>query len=100
MGTNISVSSRDMGKVINGQFTMKRVAYVKGLKHNLSRLVVGTGNQVLFNEKGVKFQTKKQRKSLLKLKSKGDMFTLDMKPIVSIPSVCLLLKASSDHSLL
>ena len=42
-------------KVTNEKFIVNRVAYVKGLQHNLisvSQLVLGTGNQVLFNEEG------------------------------------------------
>lgn len=41
------------GKITNGNFTHNRVAYVKGLKHHLisvSRLVVGTRNQMLDKE--------------------------------------------------
>lgn len=40
-------------KITNGNFTIKRVAYVEGLKHNLisvCQVVVSIGNQVLFNE--------------------------------------------------
>ncbi|CAI9270804.1 unnamed protein product [Lactuca saligna] len=41
------------GKVTNDNFTVNRVAYVKGLQHNLisvSQLVVGTHNQEVFGE--------------------------------------------------
>ena len=78
---------------------MNRVVYVEGLKHNLisvSQLVVGTGNQVVFNKEGNIISKIATQEVLLKLKRNGDMFTLDIKPIVGKPSICLLSKAKSD----
>lgn len=43
---------------------------------------------------------KNDKKVLLKSKREGYMFTLDMKPIVDLPSICLLLKACLDISFL
>ena len=43
------------GSITNGPITIDRVAYVKGLKHNLisvSQLVLGTGKQVTFDDDG------------------------------------------------
>ena len=54
-GNNHKCQVKGYGKVTNGQFTVNRVAYVEGLQHNLisiSQLIVGTGNQVVFNEEG------------------------------------------------
>ena len=80
---------------------MNRVAFVEGLQHNLisvSQLVVGTGNQVVFNEEGSIISHVMTNEVLLKSKRYSDMFTLEIKPIVGKPSVCLLMKSSSDVS--
>lgn len=64
--------------VKNGEYTVNRVAYVEGLKHNLisvSQLVVGTGNQVLFDEEGSIISNKQTKEILLKSKRKGDRIT-------------------------
>nr|KAJ0185473.1 hypothetical protein LSAT_V11C900478370 [Lactuca sativa] len=80
---------------------LKRVAYIEGLKHNLisvSQLVVGTGHHVVFDEEGSVISNKETKEILLNSKQKGDMFTLEIKPITGVPSVCLLSKASSKLS--
>ncbi|XP_052622721.1 uncharacterized protein LOC128128007 [Lactuca sativa] len=54
-GNNHKCQVKGYGKVTNGKFTVNRVAYIEGLNHNfisVSQLVVGTGNQVVFNEAG------------------------------------------------
>lgn len=74
------------GNVTNGQFTVNRVAYVEGLQHNLisvSQLVMGIGNQLVFNEEGSIISKVNTNEVLLKSKRYGDMFTLDIKPIVA-----------------
>lgn len=100
-GNNNKFKVKGYGKVTNGKFTVNQVAYVEGLQHNLisiSQLVVGTGNQVVFDEKGSFISNKETKEVLLKSKRKGDMFTLSIKPIVGVPSVFLLSKESSDLS--
>ena len=100
-GNNHKCQVKGYGKVTNGNFTVNRVAYVEGLQHNLisvSQLVVGTGNQVVFNEEGSIIANAKTNEVLLKSKRYGDMFTLDIKPIVGKPAVCLLSKASNELS--
>ena len=100
-GNNHKCQVRGYGKITNGQFTVNRVAYVEGLQHNLisvSQLVVDTGNQVLFNVEGSIILNVYTKEVLLKSKRKGDMFTLDINPIVGKPAVCLLSKATSDLS--
>ena len=100
-GNNQKCKVKVYGKVTYGNFTINQVAYIEGLKHNLvnvSQLVVGTGNQVVFDEEGIFISNKDTKEVLLRSKRKGDMFTLDMKPIVGVPSVCLLSNASSDLS--
>lgn len=98
-GNNNKCIINGYGKITNGNFTVNHVVYVEGLKHNLisvSQLVVGTGNQVFLDKEGSVIFNKLTREVLLKSKQKGDMFTLDIKPIIGIPSLCLLLMASSD----
>ncbi|XP_023752546.1 uncharacterized protein LOC111900907 [Lactuca sativa] len=100
-GNNQKCQVKGYGKITNGQFTVNRVAYVEGLQHNLisvSKLVVGTKNQVLFNEEGSIISNVYAKEVLLKSKWKGDMFTLDINPIVGKLAVCLLSKATSDLS--
>ena len=98
-GNNHKCKVKGYGKITNGNFTINRVAFVEGLQHNLisvSQLVVGTSNQVLFNEEGSVISNIKTKEVLLKSKRKGDMFTLDIVPIVGKPAVCLLSKAVVD----
>lgn len=100
-GNNQKYNMKRYGKVTNRNFIVSRFAYVKGLKHNLisaSQVVVGTGNQVLFDKEESVISKKETKEVLIKSKRKGDMFTLDIKPIVAKPSIFLLLKASSDLS--
>ena len=70
-GNNKKCQVKGYGKVTNGQFTVNRVAYVEGLQHNLisvSQLVVGTRNQVVFNEEGSVISKVETNERLLKLK--------------------------------
>ena len=51
-GNNHTAEIKGYGQITNGEFTIKRVAYVEGLKHNLisvSQLVVGTGLKISCN---------------------------------------------------
>ncbi|XP_023747456.1 uncharacterized protein LOC111895607 [Lactuca sativa] len=99
-GNHHKCKVKGYGKVMNGKFTVNRVAYVEVLKHiliSVSQLVVGTRKQMFFDEEG-SISNKEIKDVLLKSKMKGGMFTLDMKPIIGIPSICQILKASSDLS--
>lgn len=54
-GNNQKCKVKGYGKVMNGKFIVNRVAYVEGLQYNLisvSQLVVGIGNQLVFDEVG------------------------------------------------
>ncbi|XP_052623760.1 uncharacterized protein LOC111907064 [Lactuca sativa] len=73
-GNNHKCQVKGYGKVTNGQFT------------------------VVFNEEGNIISKVNTNEVLLKSKRYGDMFTLDIKPIVGKPIVCLLSKASNDIS--
>ncbi|KAI3782315.1 hypothetical protein L2E82_12357 [Cichorium intybus] len=100
-GNNETCPIRGYGKITNGQFTINRVAFVEGLKHNLvsiSQLVVGTGNAVTFNNQGSIITKEATNEVLLKSERKGSMFPLNLKPVTGGQSLCLLSKANSDVS--
>ena len=62
--------------ITNGEFSMRKVAYVEGLQHNLisvSQLVVGTRLEVSFDEEGSEIIEKMTKIVLLKSKRKGEM---------------------------
>ncbi|KAL4579910.1 hypothetical protein LXL04_016080 [Taraxacum kok-saghyz] len=84
--TTCTAEIKGYGQITNGEFTIKRVAYVEGLKHNLisvSQLVVGTSLRISFDDEGSVIEDKKTKNVILKSKQKGDMFPLNMKPIIS-----------------
>ncbi|KAI3503844.1 hypothetical protein L1887_32298 [Cichorium endivia] len=100
-GNNDTRPIRGYGKITNCQFTINRVAFVEGLKHNLvsiSQLVVGTGNAVTFNDEGSVITEEATKEVLLKSERKGSMFPLNLKPVTGGQSLCLLSKANSDVS--
>ncbi|KAL4564910.1 hypothetical protein LXL04_028986 [Taraxacum kok-saghyz] len=100
-GNNHTAEIKGYGKITNGEFTINRVAYVEGLKHNLisvSQLVVGTGLKITFDDEGSVIEDKKTKNVILKSERKGEMFPLDMTPIIGKPSICLLTRAASDMS--
>lgn len=89
-GNNEKFKVKGYGKMINGKFTVNRIAYVESLKHNLrcvSQLIVSIGNEVLFDEEESMISNKEMKEVLLKSKRKCDMSTLEIKHIVGIPSV-------------
>src|SRR3954453_7564325 len=89
------------GAITNGPVTIERVAFVDGLQHNLisvSQLVVGTGNQVTFDDDGSRIIKKETKEVILFSPRDGEMFPLDMVPIEGAPSICLLTKATTDLS--
>ena len=66
-GNNDLAEIKGYGKITNGDFTINKVAYVEGLKHNLitvSQLVVGTGLKVSFIEDGSEIEDKEQNNVL------------------------------------
>ena len=87
--------------ISNGDFSIRKVAYVEDLQHNLisvSQLVVGTGLNVSFHDEGSEIIEKKTKAILLKLKRKGEMYPLYLNPIRGNSAICLLTKAHSDES--
>lgn len=56
------------------------------------------GNQVIFDEEESVISNNISKEVFLMSKRKGDMSTLDVKLIGVLPSICLLLNASSNLS--
>ena len=59
------------GIIINGEFSIRKVAYVEGLQHNLvsvSQFVVGTRLKVSFDDEGSKIIEMATKNVLLKSK--------------------------------
>lgn len=55
--------------ITNGDFTIRKIAYVEGLQYNLIsvyQLVVGTGLKVSFDEEWSEIKHKESKKILLK----------------------------------
>ncbi|KAI3510580.1 hypothetical protein L1887_17688 [Cichorium endivia] len=97
-GNDETCPIRGYGKIINGQFTISRVAFVEGLKHKLvsiSQLVVGMGNAVTFYNQGSVITKEATKEVLLKSERKGSMFPLNLKPVTGGQPLCLLSKANS-----
>ena len=87
-GNNHKCYVKGYGKVTNGKFTVNMVPYVEGLQHNLIsvlELVMGTGNQVVFNEEGRVISNIETKEVLLKSKRKGDMFPLTSNQLLEFP---------------
>ena len=54
-GNNSFGTIKGYGMITNGDFSIKKVAYIEGFPHNLinvSQLVVGTGLKVSFDDEG------------------------------------------------
>ena len=83
-GNNGRSPLRGYGSITNGPVTIKRVAYVEGLQHNLisvSRLVVGTGNCITFNDDGSRIIKNSTKEVLLHSPRQGPMFPLNLVPL-------------------
>ncbi|KAI3505861.1 hypothetical protein L1887_28170 [Cichorium endivia] len=100
-GNNAIGKIKGYGMITNGEISIRKVAYVEGLQHNLisvSQLVVGTGLKVSFDEDGSELIENESKKIVLKSKRKREMFPLDMRLIQGKPAICLLTKAANDDS--
>ncbi|KAL4578457.1 hypothetical protein LXL04_014580 [Taraxacum kok-saghyz] len=100
-GNNELAEIKGYGKITNGDFTINKVAFVEGLKHNLisvSQLVVCTGLKVSFDEDGSEIEDKSTKQCLIKSTRQGELYPLDLTPITGKPNICLLSKATPDNS--
>ena len=87
--------------ITNGELSIRKVAYVEGLQHNLisvSQLVVGTGLKVSFDDEGSEIIEKETKTVLVKSRRKGEMYPLNLKHIKGNSAMCLLTKAPLDDS--
>ncbi|XP_052625831.1 uncharacterized protein LOC128132873 [Lactuca sativa] len=89
------------GMITNGEFSIRKVAYVEGLQHNLisiSQLFAGTSLKVSFDDEGSKIIEKQMKKILLKSERKGEIFPLNLNLIKGKLEICLLSKANTNES--
>ena len=98
-GNNEPAIIKGYGNISNGSFTVRKVAYVKGLEYNLvsvSQLVVGTRHKVVFDEDGSEIVDKLSNEVIIKSKRNGELYPLNMKPIFGKPDICLLVKPTEE----
>ncbi|KAI3691358.1 hypothetical protein L2E82_49702 [Cichorium intybus] len=88
------------GVLTNGNFTIQRVAYVLGLKHNLVSVgqLVSTGLRVEFDNEFSYIMTATRDRCLVKSARHVNMFPLDISMFLGKPRLCLLSKAHSEIS--
>ncbi|KAL4570004.1 hypothetical protein LXL04_025653 [Taraxacum kok-saghyz] len=88
------------GILTNGEFTIRRVAYVHGLKHNLISVkqLCNVGHRVEF-DRGYSYIWNEDRTTCLATsKCNGNMYPLNIQMIVGKPQLCFLSKAVNDVS--
>ena len=88
------------GILTNGEFTIRRVAYVHGLKHNLISVkqLCNVGHRVEF-DRGYSYVWNEDRTTCLATsKCNGNMYPLNIQMIVGKPQLCFLSKAVNDVS--
>lgn len=69
--------------ITNGDFFIRKVAYVEGLQHNLisvSKLVVGTGLKVSFDDEGSEIIRKEDESISLKVTVKKRNVSIESEP--------------------
>ncbi|KAI3505855.1 hypothetical protein L1887_28162 [Cichorium endivia] len=88
------------GVLTNGNFTIQKVAYVLGLKHNLISVgqLVSTGLRVEFDNEFSYIMTGTRDRCLIRSSRQINMFPLDITMCPGKPRLCLLTKAYSEIS--
>ncbi|KAI3691382.1 hypothetical protein L2E82_49739 [Cichorium intybus] len=99
-GNNMTARIKGYGNITNGHFTIKKVAYVDGLKHNLISVsqLCDNNHEVLFTKQRSTIMDAKTKAILVNSDRLGNMYPLDMDLIYGKPDICLLSKASADIS--
>ncbi|KAI3690626.1 hypothetical protein L2E82_48771 [Cichorium intybus] len=99
-GNNMTARIKGYGNITNGHFTIKKVAYVDGLKHNLISVsqLCDNNHEVLFTKQRSIITDAKTKVILVNSDRLGNMYPLDMDLIYGKPDICLLSKASADIS--
>ena len=89
---------RGYGVLTTGNFSIQKVAYVEGLKHNLISVgqLCKAGHRVEFDDQFCYIMTSDRSTCLIKSRSEGTMYPLDVSLIIGKPQLCFLSKAISD----
>jgi len=87
------------GDIVRNGITIKRVAYVEGLRHNLFSVGQFCDNnlQVLFRRYDCKVQME-EGVDILTGTRDDNLFTIDLNSLSSSSNICLLSKATSQQS--
>ncbi|KAL7583471.1 uncharacterized protein LOC111907817 [Lactuca sativa] len=99
-GNNMKAKIKGYGNITNGNFTIKKVAFVDDLKHNLISVSQLCDNnlEVLFTKQRSLIMDAKTKDVIVDSDRAGNMYPLDMDLIYGKPDICLLSKAPADIS--
>ena len=99
-GNNMTAQIKGYGNITNGNFTIKKVAYVDDLKHNLISVSQLCDNdlEVLFTKQRSLIKDAETKQIIVDSDRAGNMYPLDMNLIYGKPDICLLSKAPADIS--
>ena len=99
-GNNMTAQIKGYGNITNGNFTIKKVAYVDDLKHNLISVSQLCDNdlEVLFTKQRSLIKDAETKQVIVDSDRAGNMYPLDMNLIYGKPDICLLSKAPADIS--
>ncbi|XP_052627826.1 uncharacterized protein LOC128134292 [Lactuca sativa] len=99
-GNNMKAKIKGYGNITNGNFTIKKVAFVDDLKHNLISVSQLCDNnlEVLFTKQRSLIMDAKTKDVIVDSNRAGNMYPLDMDLIYGKPDICLLSKAPADIS--
>ncbi|XP_052625956.1 uncharacterized protein LOC128132974 [Lactuca sativa] len=99
-GNNMKAKIKGYGNITNGNFTIKKVAFVDDLKHNLISVSQLCDNnlEVLFIKQRSLIMDAKTKDVIVDSDRAGNMYPLDMDLIYGKPDICLLSKAPADIS--
>nr|KAJ0222410.1 hypothetical protein LSAT_V11C200064640 [Lactuca sativa] len=99
-GNNMKAKIKGYGNITNGNFTIKKVAFVNDLKHNLISVSQQCDNnlEVLFTKQRSLIMDAKTKDVIVDSDRAGNMYPLDMDLIYGKPDICLLSKAPTDIS--
>ncbi|KAL7608937.1 hypothetical protein Lser_V15G10584 [Lactuca serriola] len=99
-GNNMKAKIKGYGNITNGNFTIKKVAFVDDLKHNLISVSQLCDNnlEVLFTKQRSLIMDAKTKDVIVDSDRAGNMYPLDMDLIYGKPDICLLSKAPEDIS--
>nr|KAJ0202156.1 hypothetical protein LSAT_V11C600323170 [Lactuca sativa] len=99
-GNNMKAKIKGYGNITNGNFTIKKVAFVDDLKHNLISVSQLCDNNLedLFTKQRSLIMDAKTKDVIVDSDRAGNMYPLDMDLIYGKPDIYLLSKAPADIS--